>query len=156
MLIEEAIYSLLTADALVVSHVSDRITPGFLDQSTTFPAIAYRLAGRPERVSTLGILDDNSPPTIIDRGYTGLAQSTFRFYCAAHGPDRYSESKQVANAVRLCLQGYRGNFDDGESPPTEVYIQSITPAGESDIYDDHTQTHQVIADYDVWHSEEQP
>jgi hypothetical protein len=142
VLIEEALYKVLTEDAGVSELVADRIYPGFLAQTVTYPAIAYRLVNR-SRVDQL-----------TDRRSTGLAQSRFRFFCTAQGPDRYAEAKRLEDAVRLALEGYSGEVT-GESPEA-VYIQTIEPLGVNDFYDDATQTHQAIADYDVWASEQQP
>lgn len=144
LLIEQALYRLLTADAGVSAFVEDRVTPGFLKQTTLYPAIAYRLVSR-EHFGQLG-----------DRGSLGLANSRFRFFSTVRGPKGpgvYADAKLLAEALRLCLQGYAGTVADGEQ---YIVIQDISPDGESDSYDDATQTHQVVSDFDVFHSVQMP
>jgi hypothetical protein len=142
VLVEEALSLVLRANAELVALVAGRIYPNVLPQVVTYPAISYRLVSRRH-------IDQLS-----NRGSTGLASSRFRFFSTSD--TGYAQVKRVAEALRLCLQGYRGTVSDGGSPAITLYIQNIEPMLAFDFYDDPTQTHQVISDFEVWAQEQQP
>lgn len=89
MAVEQAIYSILSTDAAVIALVATRIHPGQLCQADTMPAIAY--------TQTAGPRDQ-----VMD-GPTGLVDSTFEIDCFAA---TYSDSRDLADAVRVALDGY--------------------------------------------------
>lgn len=146
MLIEEALYSLLAADAGVVAIAEDRIVPGFLEQSTQDPAIAFRLLSR-----------DNEELTLDwdERAHDQLSFSRFRFFSVTKGRGQYSTAKRLDDALRLALHGFAGDVTDG-SPPETLTIHGIFSENSFDAYDDETETNQVIRDFGVWASEVRP
>lgn len=145
MLVEEALYKLLSANPGLSSLVSARIFPGVLAQTVTYPAIAYRVVGR-DHVERLE-----------SRASGGLANSRIRFFSVAKGGVlAYAMAKAVDEALRLALQGFSGEISDGASPETTLTIDGIFPISTLDFYDDPTQTHQIASDFDVWATEQQP
>lgn len=144
LLIEEALQITLRGNAGLTALVGTRIVQGVLLQTTTFPAIAYRLVDR-ESFTHLG-----------GRTSTGLARSTFRFFSTGKGASAYSDAKRVNEALRLCLFGFRGTVSNTASPVVTLDIQNIEPGRTDEFYDDPTQTWQVRSDYDVWASEQIP
>ena len=92
MIIEQALYALLSGDALVQSIVNDRVyavnLPQYEKGKQDYPALVFSLRSR-------------------DRHYThegpdGLVESKFVLDCISK---EYFECKQLADAVRLALNG---------------------------------------------------
>lgn len=144
LLVEEALQIVLRANTGLMALVGGRIMPGVLSQSTTYPAIAYRLVDREHFTHMSGRIS------------TGLVRSGFRFFSAAKGTTAYADTKRVNEALRLCLMGFHGTVANQASPVVTLDIQNIEPAGTREFYDDPTQTWQVQSDYDVWASEQIP
>jgi len=92
MLIEEALYTLLSTDADIVEIVADRIYPVTMPElekgKTFYPALLFTLTNR-ERQQT-------------HNGPTPLVRSHFTLSCI--GP-RYFVVKGLAQAVRIALNG---------------------------------------------------
>lgn len=145
LLPEQALQQILLADAAVVALVGARIYSPVLPQTVTYPAISIQLDKR------------DSVRQLNNRGSTGLAVSGYRIAAISQGPSKYAQAKRIAEAVRLALEGYSGTVTDSTVSPIEsVRIQLISPEGSRDHYDDATQIHRVIADFDVWAGEQQP
>jgi hypothetical protein len=143
-LVEQAIFQLLSESADVSAFVGTRIYPSILPQDVTYPAIAYRLAGY-EGVERLE-----------PRGVSGLARHRIRTFATVQGIGNYETAKELQDAIRLCLSGFQGTCIDGASPDDSIDVRGISIVTAYDFYEPDTETHQVIADWDVWTSETQP
>ncbi len=136
----------LINDAAVSTLIGTRIFAGVLKQGVTYPAVAYRQIGA------------DSIERLEERGHSGLAQYRYRFFSTttlANGG--YDTAKDVAEAIRLCIQGFSGVITDSSVSPIETLnIQGVFHRFTLDGYDDSTQTYQVISDYEVWAAEVQP
>lgn len=96
MLIEEALFSMLDADAAIANIVGNNIFPVTLPQylqkeqaaNPSYPAVVFSLVSR-QRSDT-------------HDGPTGLVESQYGFACLSR---KYLEAKQLAEAVRLALHG---------------------------------------------------
>ncbi len=143
MQVEEALYKLLRDNDAVAAIVDDRIYPTILDREVDYPAIAYRHVPSGEHIA--GLL-----------GSSGLKRSRFRIFSTARKvASGYAVSIQLAEAVRLALQGFRGEvFHDTLSE--SVFIQNIIAESSHDLYDDKTETFQRAEDFDIWVQEPRP
>jgi hypothetical protein len=90
--IEAAIRQYLLSQPATTNLIADRLYPMVLPQPPTLPSVTY------SRVSRSGVRD-----------LTGVAYwvSRFQFSCWA---ERYSEAKNVAQAVRQALEDYVGTM----------------------------------------------
>src|SRR5678815_5321194 len=135
---------ILLADATVLSMVGSRIYPSVLSQSTTFPAISFRLQNEEE----------------IEEALTekaGIPVAEFIFYSTARGESAPDVAAALDKAVRLALQTFhRGTVSDNGSPVQSLYIQRIRKDFSTDFYDDTTQTHQAVSRFQVWAEQQQP
>lgn len=139
MLIEEALKYVLSTNAGVSALAADRIYGNVLKQNTLYPAIAFRLRSREHPV-----------PHLEPRSSSGMARSRFAIFSAA---ESYEDVKPLDEAIRLALQGYNAVVTiDSES----LEIQGIFALTSMDFYDDSTETHQVMSEFDVVHEEVQP
>ncbi len=147
MLAKDAIYILLTENAGVAALAIGGVRAGILDQTTTYPAIAFRRISY-QRVGRLQ-----------KRGHSGLAKYVFRFFATANlAAGGYDAAMNLHEAIRLCLDGYEGEVINSSASPAEsLDIDGIFPEGSLfDFYDDPTQTYQVVSDFEVWGPELQP
>lgn len=119
---------------------------GVLKQTVNYPAVAYR------RVS------HETAERLESRGHSGIALHRFRFFSTCNlAAGGYDLAKSLDEKIRLSLHGYAGVVtDDSISPPSTLYVNGIFQQSSFDMYDDPTQTYQVISDYDVWAEEVQP
>lgn len=97
MLIEEALARHLAADGRVAGIVGTRIYPGTIPQDQTLEAIAY------QRVPDEG-------PIMTHAGPLGVEKARIQVTCQA---EKYSEAKALAQAVKVCLQGFHGPMAGG-------------------------------------------
>ncbi len=146
MFAHEALRLRLIADTAVSALISSRIFAGVLKQGVAYPAVAYRQIGA------------DSVERLEERGHSGLANFRYRFFSTTNlASGGYDTAKDVAEAIRLSLQGFSGTITDSSVSPIEtINIEGIFHRFTLDGYDDSTQTYQVISDYDVWASEVQP
>ncbi len=93
MVIEEALYSHLAADAGVSALVGDRIYPTLAPQEAELPYLVYQRVSGP-RVRSHG-------------GPSGLAHPRFQITGAA---ETYPSLRAVMNAVRAALDGFKGTM----------------------------------------------
>jgi hypothetical protein len=107
--IEEALYSILSNDATLLALTSTRIYPNILQQAVIMPAVTYQqISGQRDEVMT-------SP--------TGFVESRFQINGWS---DTYSETRDVANAIRGALDGFSGTV-------SSVEIEAIHLIDEGDI-----------------------
>jgi hypothetical protein len=93
---EQAVFAVLAANAAVAAIVADRVYPTVLPQSAEVPAIVYTRVSA-DHTHTLG-------------GASSLASGRVQVNCWA---DSYAEAAELARAVRLAVQGYRGEVAVG-------------------------------------------
>lgn len=130
MTIEKDIYYILTNNAAVSALVSNRVYPLLLPQRWTLPAITYqRVSG--DRAANYS-------------GASGRARPRFQIDCWA---DDYDGAKDLADKVRLCLDGYKGDIN------TETDVGGIHLEGDRDIYEDNTDIVRVTMDFMIAHFE---
>lgn len=141
MLIEEALYSLLSANSAVTMIVSDRIYPVTMPSlekgGTFYPAVVFDLAGR-ERHQT-------------HQGPDGLVKSRLMIRCL--GP-KYFEVKTLADKVRLALNGKSAEL----AALYQGHVKGIFLEDESDeyVYDEVEQLslYHVPMDFLIQHKEQ--
>jgi hypothetical protein len=126
--IEEAIHDILVTDSSVKA-ITTRCYPSTLPQNPTYPLILYaKVTG--ERINDLS-------------GPSGMAHPRFQIEAWA---ETYAAAKSLANAIRVCLNGYRGTSGT-------VRIGSFLIQSERDIYEPEAACHRVVMDYAIWHNE---
>jgi hypothetical protein len=126
--IEEAIHDILVTDSSVKA-ITTRCYPSTLPQNPTYPLILYaKVTG--ERINDLS-------------GPSGMAHPRFQIEAWA---ETYAAAKSLANAIRVCLNGYRGTSG-------AVQIGSFLIQSERDIYEPEAACHRVVMDYAIWHNE---
>ena len=130
MTIEKDIYYELNNDAIVGGLVGDRIYPLKLPQRWTLPAITYQKVSG-ERAHCLG-------------GPSGRARPRFQIDCWA---DTYSGVKDLADGVRLCLDGFKGDIN------TESDVGGIILTGEYDIWEESIEVFRITMDFIIPHFE---
>lgn len=136
MYVKEGFRQLLVETAEIAALVDGRVYAPVLPQTVIYPALAYRQVGGTEDLD----LD----------GSIGFLALQFRVFAAAtKASGDYTMASQVGEAVRRSLNGYRGFVLGDDSPPTGIRFQLITALSTFDVYDDRTQTHQVITDFTV-------
>lgn len=125
--IEKVLNDFMLADAAVAGLADTRMYPVKLPPSAVFPAITYF------RVST-------DRDETLD-GPTGRAGA--RIQTSAWG-NTYAEAKQLAEAIRLRLNGYRGPMTDGTDT---VDVKRVSLITENDLHDDARDVFQVVQDW---------
>jgi hypothetical protein len=108
--IEAAIYELLSLDGTIGGIVEGRISPVMLSQTDGIPAITYQ--------QITGLRNHT-----LSSGTGNMVEATFQVNCYA---DDYGTGRDLANAVRLCLDSYAGTVNS-------VVIQKIMMESEGDI-----------------------
>jgi len=88
--IEAGVEAYLRANTRVAALVGDRITPGYVERGGTFPAIDYKVS-----------IDH---ATILS-GSAGYAEATIEINAWS---TVFGESVAVMEAVRRCMQGFKG------------------------------------------------
>ncbi len=144
MLVEEALFQLLSESSDVGAIVADRIRPVILDINEVYPALAYREVPGGEHIEHLD-------------GASGLKRSRFRIFATARKVEAgYKTAIELAEAVRLALEGFTGTVTNSASPPETLEIRNISALTHHDLYDDPTATFQRAQDYDIWSREPIP
>lgn len=120
--IEEAIYSLVTADATVSGLIGTRLFPVYIPEGQSLPSVAF------QRIST------NRDAARTSAG-AGLAIARFQFTSVA---TRLSQAKAVSDAIRTALDGYRGTSQsvviDAIHEDQETMVYTDQPDRESGTY----------------------
>ena len=106
-MIEQGLYSLLSADATISAMVGDRISPVLLPEGSPMPAMTYQV--------TRGSGD----PTFDT---SGLIKLYMQFDC--FGTD-YSDAAQLRKALVMLLNGYQGVLSDGTDLQLAQFQQPI-------------------------------
>lgn len=129
MLLGEALYSFLSADDNVIALVEDRIYPAQNAEIGQLPCIVYQQISGPRAHSL--------------QGASACAHPRMQLNCFAA---TYLEAKQLADAVRKAIDGYKGIW-------LTLDIYGVILLNELDVYEDDPQIHRVILDFKIWHYE---
>ncbi len=119
----------------VAALVADRIFPAPAPQNAAMPLVAF------QRVSTDRVYSDD--------GRSGLAGPVIQIDCWSDAPEyagSYAKSKEIAEAIRLGLESFRGMWGP-------IRIQEVTITSENDLYEGQDRTRRVSVDYRIWHDE---
>ena len=127
MIIEEALFSHLSAFAGLTALVGTRIYPMLLPQQATLPAVTFMKV---------------SNPYIRTFGSTIGAQPRFQFSCWA---TTYLGAKAVADQIKAALDFYAGTMGGG------VVVRAGLVENELDDYDPETKRYHVPVDVILWH-----
>lgn len=125
MTLESDLYGYLTADAGVAAVVGTRVYPLRPTQNPTLPYLTYQLISRRDVHST--------------DGASGLANTLVQI--DAWGAT-YADVVSAFEAVRKCLNGYRGAIAQG------IFLEPI-----DDEYDNGARVYRRKASFSVWHEE---
>ena len=129
-MIEQAIYKLLTEDATVRDIVATRVYAQTAPQGRALPFITYT------RVSGMHYHDMT--------GIEGLANVRVQVDCWS---DKYAQVKQLAERVRLALDGHQG--DVGTFDVRSVLLESDNDAFVSPFRGEDTGVHRQSMDFQV-------
>lgn len=136
-MIEQGLYTYLTAQAALTTHVSTRIHPNVAPQGADKPFIVYGKS--------------TGAPTYDMTGETGLASARFQFAIVA---DQYSSVKTIADALRKELSGYRGAM--GSEDVRRVSLESESDEWLAPASADERGFHQITQDYEFWFTQTTP
>lgn len=128
-MIQQALFTILSAHPGLSALVGSRIYPLILPQNPAYPALTYQRVSGPREQS--------------HDGPSGLARPRFQVSC--WHPD-FDQAKAAAEQVRLALAGYRGIVGGLE-------IEGIQVENELDLYDPDAKVYRVILDFVIWHQE---
>ncbi len=140
MNINQALFQLFAADADLTALVGSRIYPLSLPDKVVYPAIVRVCLGQ----STIKIYD--SP------GRSALVESHFRFITQAQGRDQYDAAFAPSEALRLCLEGYRGDLIGG-SPATSLHIDGAFLHDYREVFEDETQMNLIVSEFLISHTQ---
>lgn len=138
MLIDQVIYKLLKADSGITALVAGRIFAGIWKQEvTTYPGIVYHAPadGRREVVRVL-------------QSGCSLVKQPIHVFSAARS---YGQAATLDARVNVVLDEFRGTVTDVTvSPPESIVVQGIflTRLAHAHQYDDKTQLHEFISEFD--------
>lgn len=132
MSIERSIFEHLKANAGVFALVADRIYDQRRPQNPVYPCIVFL------RIST--------PRDITHDGPSGLASPRFEFDCYALDE---TAAGQVADAVRLALNGFSGSMGTGAPVDVDGCFLEDDQVG----YEDEGRVFSRALDFVIWHAE---
>lgn len=142
MNINQALFQLFAADADLTALVGNRIYPLSLpDRMDTWPAIVRVALGR----NTIKVYDYP--------GRSALVESHFRFITQSLGRNKYDEAHAASEALRLCLEGYRGDLYDGGSPQTSLHIDGAFLHDYREVFEDDTQMNLLVSEFLIHHTQ---
>ena len=140
MTLEAELRAFLLADAMIASLVGTG--SGF---AGVYPAPAPQ--GAPSPFVTFQRITADRVYSIY--GPSGLAGPLIQIDCWSEAPEHggtYGETKDLAEAVRRRLDGYRGAMGS-------VTVQEVTIETESDLYEPQDKTRRVSFDFRIWFEE---
>ena len=134
-LLEYQLRLFLLNDSDVAALVADRVFPAPAPQNAVMPLITL------QRVS--------ADREYALEGRVGMTGALVQVDCWADAPEyagSYGIAKQVAEVVRLKLEGFMGYMG-------VLRIYEVTIASESDMFETMDRTRRVSADYRIWYAE---
>ena len=141
MNINQALFQLFAADADLTALVGNRIYPLSLpDKMITWPAIVRVALGR----NTTKIYDFP--------GRSALVESHFRFITQSFGRDKYDQAHDASEALRLCLEGYKGDLIGG-SPVTTLHIDGAFLYDYREVFEDETSMNLIVSEFLIHHTQ---
>lgn len=132
-MIEDAIYSILSADPAVAGVVGTRIFPVMMPEQVGYPALSFQTISADE----FHTLDRSS----------GLVHQ--RLQIDAWG-NRYRDVKLLQKKVRDVLEATYGYFDGPNGP---VNINGILREDERDSYEKETRTYRCGQDFLIFYND---
>lgn len=134
-MVEQGLKSRLGSDATLTTMVGTRIFPQVAPQNSPFPRITYQRAASARRKTFDGI--------------EGWVEASIRVDCWSKD---YKEVKNVANRVRLLVDGFKGVWSG-------FVIGLAKLEGEQELYEpsvvaDEAGIHRVSFDLTVWFDEQ--
>lgn len=141
-LIEEAIGTRLAAVSGLTALVGSNLFPVQIPQldaggTLDVPAVVWQLI--------------SDPP---EHSHQGLSMANPRYEVTSWATT-YASAKQVANQVKLALDGFSGTVSvDGYSPAETVKIFCIMYEDQRDLFDDETRLYGISQDYFIKHQAE--
>lgn len=131
-MIEPALYSLVTGDAGVSALIATRMYPALMPQNVTLPAVSYSVVVAPG--------DHHGTAA------SGYVSAIYRIDCWA---TTFAAARELAQAVREAIDGYRGTVTPAGSPLVEVTIGAILLESERDLYEDESRVYRRSQTYRV-------
>ena len=141
MNINKALFQLFGANSALTAVVGRRIYGLSAPPRAVYPCVVRVLFGR----ETLQIYD--TP------GRTALVLSHYRFIVISQGSATYDDAAEAAEALRLSLEGYKGDFTDSDPFPT-VHIDGSFLTDQYEAYDDTTEMVQIVLEFKIAHTQE--
>lgn len=141
MLVEEAIVQILRLYTPLSALIGNRIYPGFLPQTPTYPSVYYTQR------------DEAEEPVLDEPGNGGLVRIEVEFVSVSKGIGNFGDCRRTADALRQGLIAFPGGYvEDIDVPGRSIQIQKIFPAdiGQDHDYDPSTQIHQFARSFNVW------
>jgi hypothetical protein len=123
------LYSLITGQSVIAALVGTRVYPTFLPQAPTTPAITYQW-----------IYADRIRST---KGPSGLTRSRYQL---DYWGSTYEAVKRLCEAVRMAIDGYRGNVDG-------VRVGDVAITADQDMREEDARFYRVSVDLTIWHEE---
>ena len=130
-LIEQGLLTHLQADAGITAIVDGRIDAVVSPQNETLPRITF------QRISSNRVMSFGGP--------SGLTRGRFQIDCWAA---TYDDSKNLAEAVRLAMDGFSGLMGD---VPVRVILLT-----DNDLFEANPKTYRVSMDFAIWYEETKP
>ena len=141
MNINKALFQLFGANAGLTALVGRRVYGLSAPDKAVYPCVVRALFGRE-------ILEIYDTP-----GRTALVFSHYRFIVMSQGSATYDDAVEAADALRVSLEGYKGDFTDSDPFPT-VHIDGAFLTDTYEAYDDTTQMVQVVLEFKIAHTQE--
>lgn len=146
MLIEEAVYKLLSTDSGVIALVGGRIFSGVLPQDLEgYPAIAYRAPATGNR-RVIQVME----------GGCSLVSQRIHVFSADKGKRKYGTAAELDAAVSIALNDYSGVVSIPATSPLEsIDVQAIfqTTLAHAYGFDDKTQTHNFVTEFEIHYTD---
>lgn len=125
--LDKALFTLLTEDPSVAGIVGAAVYPPPAAQNPTYPLVTY------QQIS--------GPRSYTHDGPDGMARARYQIDAWAKTS---TEARELAEAVRVALSGYRGTV-----PGTDVKIDSAFLENEESLFEPDTALHRKTQDYQI-------
>lgn len=109
-------------DAALITYLLDQQTITAEVEDRIYPDIAPQKAERPHLVVRL----DDGVGEGHAGGHAGLTTNDYSIYCEGSQVGGYAEAKDLAEIVRLTLDGYQGLMDDVDVRRVEAVVRAST------------------------------
>lgn len=127
-MIEEVLHTRLSGFAGLATLVGDRVYPNIMPQNVTLPAVSFRrVTSRRERAM------------VAD---PGIVRGRFQFDAWA---STYDAARDVREQIRLALERWDTTVDTA--------VDTIFVESEVDLYEDDTEIHHLVIDFEVIYRE---